>query len=181
MIVDSPMPEFNALWSDDGTHFVFSRFGPETKGDVWTLEAGAAEPRPVINTTFDEMMPALSPDGQYIAYSSDETGRLEVFVRAFPSGSGKRQVSFAGGVWPKWNPKGGEIFFNQGATLMVSAVRTRPSFTPDAPRPLFALEHRALAFPLFDTADGQRFVVVRTLRPPRNGVAVVQNWAAEFR
>jgi transposase len=180
VIVDSPMPEFNALWSDDGKHFVFSRFGPETKGDVWTLEAGATEPKPVINTTFDEMMPALSPDGRYIAYTSDETGRIEVFVRSFPSGTGKRQVSFAGGLWPKWNPKGGEIFFNQGATLMVAAVRTQPTFTAEAPRPLFSIEHRALAFPLFDTADGQRFVIVRTLRPPRNGVAVVQNWAAEF-
>jgi hypothetical protein len=63
---------------------------------------------------------------------------------------------------------------------MAAPVRTSPALAIDAPKPLFALEDRDVLLRQYDTADGQRFVVVRTIRPSRNGVAVVQNWAREF-
>jgi hypothetical protein len=125
------------------------------------------------------MMPTLSPDGRFIAYASDETGRLEVFARAFPGGEGKRQVSSNGGMAPKW--RGGEIFFVEGVMLMAAAVRGGPTLEIDTAKPLFKLEERGALVPIFDTLDGKRFVVAHTVKPPRNGIAIIQNWIAEFR
>jgi serine/threonine protein kinase/Tol biopolymer transport system component len=181
VLAGAPQPEYQPLWSRDGRYFVFVRFGQETTGDIWLIEPTSTGPKPIVQSRFDEMMPSLSPDAKYIAYVSDETGRREVFVRDFPSGQHKRQVSFAGGMWPRWSPKGHEIFYIEQHTLMAVPVRLTPAFVAQAPARLFDVEERSISFPLFDTADGQRFVVVRTQRPPRNGVAVVQNWAAEFR
>jgi hypothetical protein len=95
-------------------------------------------------------MPGWSPDGEfvafftdhkYLAYMSDETGTDEIFVRSFPEGHGKRQVSTDGGWWPRW--RGTEIFFVEKTTLMAASVRTTPSLQVDAPKALFRLEDRA--------------------------------------
>jgi serine/threonine protein kinase len=133
-------------------------------------------------------MPGWSPDGEfvafftdhkYLAYMSDETGTDEIFVRSFPEGHGKRQVSTDGGWWPRW--RGTEIFFVEKTTLMAASVRTTPSLQVDAPKALFRLEDRARTGPIFDTLDGQRFIVARTIKSPQNGIAIVQNWIAEFK
>ena len=154
------------------------------------LEAGA-EPKPVLASAFGEEFPVLSPDGRYLAYVSDETGRREVFICPFPAGAPKKQVSFGGGMAPRWNPRGGEIFFVESDTLMAAAVRTastsalratadRPPVAVESPKRLFALEDRDASLRQYDTADGERFVVVRTIRPARNGIVIVQNWLREF-
>jgi serine/threonine protein kinase len=177
-VLTTPVPEFGATWSTDGRHLVFVRFSPDKQADIWTIEDGKA-PRPIVQERFSEMMPTLSPDGRFIAYASDETGRLEIFARAFPGGEGKRQVSSNGGTAPKW--RGGEIYFVEGVTLMAAAVRTSPSLEIDAAKPLFKLEERGALVSIYDTLDGKRFVVARTVKPPRNGIAIIQNWIAEFR
>src|SRR5262249_5116155 len=108
-IVTGPEPEFTPSWSRDGRYLLFVRFTPENKGDVWVLEPSAAQPKPFFTSSFFETRLEVSPDGKYIAYVSDETSRWEVFIRSFPSGEGKKQVSFGGGTSPRWNPRGGEI------------------------------------------------------------------------
>jgi eukaryotic-like serine/threonine-protein kinase len=179
-IVSGPRPEYSPSWSRDGRYLVFGRFDAETKGDIWMLESGATEPKPVFSTTVIEETPVLSPDGRHIAYISHETGRREVFVRTFPAGQGRTQVSFAGGTSPRWSPRGSEIFFAEANALMAAAVRTSPALAFDTPKRLFDLEDRDLNLRQYDTADGKQFVVVRTIRPSRNGVAIVQNWMKEF-
>jgi dipeptidyl aminopeptidase/acylaminoacyl peptidase len=180
LIVSAPEPEYSPSWSRDGGYLVFGRFDPEGKGDIWMLEPGATEPKRVFTSPYPEESPALSPDGRYIAYVSYETGRAEVFVRTFPGGQGKTQVSFGGGTSPRWNPRGGEIFYVESHALMAAPVRTVPALAIDPPKRLFDLEERSPSLRQYDTADGERFVVVRTIRPSQNGVAVVQNWAKEF-
>jgi hypothetical protein len=180
VLVRGSMPEYTPGWSRDGRYFLFGRFTEGTTADIWMLETGAKEPRPVVNSRFLEGDPTLSPDGRYIAYDSDETGQREIFVRSFPEGNGRTQVSFRGGRYPRWSPKGDEIFFVEGRTLMAARVRAQPAFSADAPERLFDLEERAADLRIYDALDSQRFIVVRTLRRPRDGVVITQNWASEF-
>jgi len=180
-MVAGPAPDYSPAWSRDGRYLLFGRFDAKGKSDIWMLEAGATEPKPVLSSPFSEEWPLPSPDGKHLAYVSNETGRYEVFVRPFPIvGEGKKQVSFAGGTSPRWNPRGGEIFYVEAGTLMAAPVKTTPSLVVESPKRLFALEDRDPTLRQYDTADGQHFVVVRTIRPARNGVAIVQNWLKEF-
>jgi Tol biopolymer transport system component len=169
-------------WPPDGRFLLFSRFSPDTQDDIWMLPAGATTPVPVIRGPAKESGGSLSPDGRYITYWSDESGAYEILVREFPSGQGRQQVSVGGGTSSYWSPKGDEIFYVHEQQLMSARVRTGPALQIDAPRPLFRLERTTGGFdPSFDTLDGRRFVVVRTLKPAQSTVVVVQNWFEEFR
>ena len=182
-LANDPAPEFHGRWSHDGRYFVYGLFTPQgTVADIWMREAGG-KPRAFIASQFDELLPEFSPDSRHLAYVSNETGRNEVFVRAFPGGEGKTQVSTNGGMWPKW--RGNEIFWVEGGdkelTLMAAVVRTTPAFKVESPKALFKFENRTDVLPLYDTPDGTRFAVVTTVKPPKNGIVVVQNWASEYR
>jgi serine/threonine protein kinase/Tol biopolymer transport system component len=180
-LLSTPIVQYRPRWSSDGQYLVFGQFGPKTQGDIWFYEPGAKEPKEFLASPFNEWEHWLSPDGKYIVYASDESGTSEIYVRAFPTGQGKRQLSSGGGRYPTWSAKGDEIVYVEGHTLMSAAVRTQPALQFDAPRALFALEPRAAAERIYDTVDGQRFAVVRTLKAPVQGVAIVQSWLSEFR
>jgi len=174
-------PLLTPSWARDGRTFAYSQFMRTTKTDVWMQRSGAREPRPVVQTPFNDVSPTLSPDARYVAYISDETGRSELFVRSFPEGSGKTQLSLAGAAFPRWSPRGGEVFFVEGHTLMAVPVRTAPALQVGTPQRLFDLEEHAGRVLTYDTIDGEHFIVVRTLKPAEAGVAVVENWFQEFR
>ena len=178
LLLKDPIPEFMSVWSRDAKYLVYGQFSPKGQGDIWAIDA-AGQRKAIVDGPFSAMAPTLSPDGRFVAFVSDETGTNEVFVRTFPDGQGQRQVSSGGGMWPKW--RGTEIFFIEKSTLMSATVRTAPALQIDAPKVLFKLEDRAAAFPLYDTLDGQRFIIVRTIKPPQNGIAIVQHWLAEFK
>jgi serine/threonine-protein kinase len=173
-------PLLTMSWARDGRTFTYSQFMPKTKSDIWMRQTGDADARPFLQTPFNEMSQTLSPDARYIAYLSDETGRNELFVRRFPDGGGRVQVSSNGATYPRWSARGDEIFFIEGHTLMAIPVRTAPELQIGTPQRLFDLEPSARARP-YDTLDGRRFVVVRTVEPADAGVAIVQNWFEEFR
>ena len=175
------VPEYTASWSRDGRYMIYGQFEQKTQADIWILESGAKEPKPFLSGPAQEVDPALSPDGRLLAYASDETGRMEIFVRTFPEGSNPRQVSFGGGLGPTWNSASNEVFYVESHTLMAAPVNAGSSIQIGAPRPLFPLEQRAKVLPVYDTRDGKRFVVVRTLEEPVNAVAIVQSWFSEFR
>ena len=174
-------PEYGGTWSSDGAFLVFGRFTAQTLGGIWILDRGQTEPRVLFDGQSNEIEPTLSPDGRYVAYVSDETGRNEIWVRALSGGTGKIQVSNGGGSDPLWSPKGNEVFYVEGHALMSAPVRTAPALAVEPARRLFELEVRAGSFPSYTTHDGQQFFIVRTLKPPRNGIAVVQSWFSEFR
>jgi serine/threonine-protein kinase len=156
----------------------------ETRRDISILRPGG-EPQPVANGPFVEGNPAFSPDGRWLAFESDQSGQLEVYVQAFPGPGRKLQVSTDGGRSAVWARSGRELFYRNGHKLMVAAVARGPEYRFDRPRLLF--EHRFLeddgSVPAYDVApDGQRFVMiqpVQELPPPR--LNVVLGWFGELR
>src|SRR5262249_14709462 len=107
LLLKSDSTKFPTDWSQDGRFIIYSQIDPKTKSDVWFLPApgsGEAKPFPVVQTEANESAGTLSPDGRWLAYASDVSGRSEVYVQSFPEGGGKRQVSTGGGEVP---PPGG--------------------------------------------------------------------------
>ena len=99
--------------------------------------AADSQPRPFAPSRFNETEPAFSPDGRWLAYASDESGRFEVYVRPFPGPGEKIPISIAGGSEPAWDRHGRELFFRNGDQMMVVPVTTQPTFSAERPRLLF--------------------------------------------
>ena len=123
----------------------------------------------------------FSPDGEWLAYDTDESGRFEVYLQAFPSGRAKQQVSNAGGRAPLWNPSGGELFYRDGDQVMVVDVQTNGELVLSKPRILF--EKLSVLGGYDVTRDGERFVMIERseVDPPPTQLILVQNWAEELK
>ncbi|MBT5875562.1 MAG: hypothetical protein HOH43_19220, partial [Candidatus Latescibacteria bacterium] len=184
----------NASWSADGEYLVYVNGGTqEQRGerwrDIWYLEVnGNQQPVSLVQTPYNEGTPQVSPDGQFLAYVSDQSGREEVYVTAFPSGEGKWPVSVIGGTHPRWNPKGGELFYVEGDRLMSVSIAPGPQFEAEVPRPLFTQMESGVSLrargpywaPPYDVhSDGQRFVMIQSMSGTQ-AITVVENWHAEF-
>jgi len=174
-------------WSPDGHSLVFSVRSATQSWDVWVLDLGGDRtPRALLDMAFNEYFPAISPTGRWLAYSSDESGRYEVYVRAFPDMSSKRLVSRVGGTEPVWAPSGRELFYRAGDKMMAVPVETDPTFTAGTPELLFAGRYHSPNLGLggrsYDVhPDGERFVMVQ---PPVEGsthLVVVLNWFEELK
>jgi Tol biopolymer transport system component len=144
---------------------------------------GEIKPRTVLDTAYLKRMFRFSPDGKWVAYASNESGRFEVFVAAFPSFAEKRQVSSAGGVLPSWRKDGKEIFFQADFTLMSAEIKTGSRIEAGVPRPLFRLPSAFLrGVGVAAAGDGKRFLVVEEGQQNQEAqVLVVVNWMAELR
>ena len=175
-------------WSPDGKWLVMRTSNQEAgNGDILAIRPGVdTVPRPIVATDAEEFSPAVSPDGRWLAYSSNESGRREVYVQTFPEAGGARyQVSNAGGITPVWGRNGREIFYIDGASNMVAVpVIPGPTFQTGEAQILFSAAGYELQayFPQFDvTADGRRFVMVRGDSDPAVHVVVVFNFLAELK
>jgi hypothetical protein len=188
-----PFADWNPHWSRDGSYVVYHVLGGKTRQrDIWYIEMNLDRtPKTFLETEFDEGAPHLSPDSRYLAYQSDESGRLEVYVKPFPEGEGKWQVSVGGGHHPKWSPMGDELFYAEGATLMAVNVSTEPTFRRETPRALVDSEEAGFLLGvnpwslfnplLYDVSpDGKRFLVVQNVGGSTDVLILVENWAAEF-
>ena len=119
-------------WSADGRFIVYQDDHPKTLMDLWVLPlVGDRKPFPFLQTQFSEAEGALSPDGQWMAYSSDESGQLEVYLRSFPSAENKSQVSTNGGRKPQWRGDGKELFYLDGDRNLVSVDVGQSGSTAD--------------------------------------------------
>jgi serine/threonine-protein kinase len=174
-----------AEWSRDGRVLVY-REGPGRTGrDIYFLRPGVdSAPHPFLVTAFDESTPALAPDGRWLAYVSDESGHDEVYVRPFPGGGGRWQISTEGGTEPLWAPNGREIYYRSGADeLTAASVGTVPTFSVGARRRLFATT-AYVGNPDFRTyhvsPDGRRFLFMKRLSGARE-LVVVLNWFQELK
>ena len=155
--------------------------------DIWRVDLrGRTEPEPFLATQFNELEPRISPAGNYFAYQSDENGSYQIYVRPFPTGEGRWMISTNGGTMPKWSPRGDELFYLEGGTLMAVAVQVSSSFKPGIPRVLFSgkkVGSTLLTFdePLYDVApDGKRFVVVRNAKTDQqSSIVFEQGWFAK--
>jgi serine/threonine-protein kinase len=152
--------------SRDGQSLVL-RSADDVCCDILAMRRGVdSVPKPLLATSFRERSPSLSPDGKWLAYASDETGRFEVFVRPFPDAqSAKWQVSTDGGSSPHWSAQGNELFYVDGSTGMQAVhVTTRPTFGILSKERLFSASSYyvspwAQAYDV--TPDGQRFLMLR--------------------
>jgi Tol biopolymer transport system component len=177
-------------WIPDGTGFIFEYYSDES--DTWNISYklfDEDEAIPLLDTSANEISAMISPDGRYFVYVSDEAGAWEVFVRPFPTGEGKWQVSVAGGIQPRWSPDGREIFYIEGEALMVAEVADPDAFSLGSPVKLMEGE---FSLPLFDSVRfvpygvggaGQSFFLSRAAEggSTPNRLILIQNWTAELR
>ncbi|MGE0354136.1 MAG: protein kinase [Gemmatimonadales bacterium] len=173
--------------SPDGEWYVLQTLG----GDILGFRPGRdTAPVPLIATSFVETQPALSPDGRWLAYVSDETGRNEVYVRPFPAvDSARWQVSITGGVGPRWAHSGKELFYrNDVDDMMAAEVRTAPQFAIGSQHRLFTAAPylRSSSFTMYDVApDDRRFIMLHagptSAEGAATGLVLVQNFLDELK
>ncbi len=123
-------------WSTDGKFLAYSQSGPTGKWEIWVLPLeGERKPQPLLtDNQFDQVGAVFSPDGKYLAYTSNESGRYEVYVRPFRQGIGKWQISTVGGANPVWARSGKQLFYSGSANIMGVDVTTQPVFSASTPR-----------------------------------------------
>ena len=182
-LVTMDRPQYPTSWSADGRTLVFNHVEPSGGNyDVWTMTIGA-EPRPLVSTPASESQAQLSPDGGWLAYQSDESGRMEIYVRPFPDVSaGKWMVSTAGGLAPRWSPDGRTLFYALGSAMMaVSVSRRGQVFEAGAPDVMFTGPFDPIYTSYAVAPDGQHFVMVESdpLAQPTH-IHVVLNWVQEL-
>lgn len=197
LIAHDDEAEFFGTWSADGKYFAFQRSGnigqrtakqgagtngPAT-GEIWAIsESGGGKLFPVVeNGQFVAVQPALSPDGKWLAYVSDESGSFEIYVVPFPHGTGKWQISSGGGSWPRWSRNGNELFYRGIGTLMSAQISEKQgNLVVGKTRELFKINPgRGGLGPMYDvSADGKKFVVAQQAGTEIEPLTVVVNWPA---
>ena len=121
-------------WSGDGQWLVYYQSDPATGADIWALPSGGDRmPRVMVSAPFAERHPRLSPDGRWLAYTSNESGRNEVLVQSFPEPGRQDTGSTGGGIEPVWSRDGRELFYLNGDAMMAVEIRTSPTLTVGAP------------------------------------------------
>jgi eukaryotic-like serine/threonine-protein kinase len=182
-------------WSPDGQLLGFMEINPATGYDIWVLRMGdpsagsvqARKAQPFLRTAFNESVPRFSPDGRWLAYISDESGRFEIYVQAYPGPGGKWQISPEGGKEPVWNPNGRELFYRSGGKMMAVDIATQPSFAAGKPRMLFEGQYvpTPVTAPNYDVSpDGQRFLMLKpseSAQAAPTQINVVLNWFEELK
>jgi serine/threonine-protein kinase len=174
-------------WTPDGRTLAFVNIQPVTRQDIWMLTLdGKAEPRPFLQTRFLEGGPVFSPDGRWLAYVSDDSGRSEVYVRPFPGPGEKIPVSTDGGYEIAWPRRGHELFYRSGNLMMAVDVTTGATFTSGKPHRLFEgrFVRSSAVWPNYDvTADGQRFIMTKNAAEfsSPTQMTVVLNWREELK
>jgi serine/threonine protein kinase len=177
-------------WFRDDRSLLYYARSPNGEFDLWMLPSTADRtPVGVLRTTFQEGYARLSPDGRWMAYVSDESGRNEVYVRAFPSGDGKRQVSTQGGLEPMWRGDAKEMFYlAPDRSLMSVVVRGGTTFEANPPTRLFETRMSVVSNPSYTrnqyvvSADGQRFLINQPdAGTPLSPITVVVNWQAALK
>ncbi len=165
---------------------------PTTGDDLFfiSLESGA-EPQPLLTSAGGQWDAQMSPDGNYVAYGSDESGRDEIYLKKFPSGEGKWQVSANGGGWVRWSHKGDELYYLEeqpgGTALMMVEVTTAPSLKLSTPQALFHSGDDlllSLGPRMYDVhPDGLHFVVIQAAsgeQPEKPRLVLSQNWIGAY-
>ena len=183
-LYESPFAKYPTDWSRDGRYVIFGELTETTKSDIWALSMADRHAKPLLDTVHSEGYGAISPDGRWLAYQSDESGANEIYVQRFdPATSGTKrrwQVSTGGGGLPRWRGDGGEIFYmTAGGDMMSAAVRTTGvDFTFGEPQRLFETRPVPRTWNLFDVSrDGQKFLVNLPLEwSSSSPITVVANW-----
>jgi eukaryotic-like serine/threonine-protein kinase len=185
-LLEGGLGKFPSDWSPNGRFILYIAGGAAiARSDLLVLPlVGDKKPFPFLETSFIETRGRFSPDGRWIAYASDESGQLEIYVARFPEPGERRRISTAGGVWPRWRRDGREIIYlAPDNTLTAATVNGEgASFEAGAARPLFAVRPRPQVtlgdYPYDVSADGQRFLVNTLVEETASSaITLVVNWA----
>jgi eukaryotic-like serine/threonine-protein kinase len=190
-------------WSPDGQVLAFIEINPTTGLDIWALRmsgpsAGSGQAasaasgqvrkaQSFLGTPFNETAPRFSPDGRWLVYISNESGRNEAYVQPYPGPGGKWQISTEGGTEPLWNPNGRELFYRSGDKMMAVDITTQPGFAAGKPKMLFEGQYvpTPLTAPYYDvSSDGQRFLMLKPVEQAQSAptqINVVLNWFEELK
>jgi hypothetical protein len=156
---------------------------PKTKNDVWVIPTfGDRKPFPYLQTEFNEGFARLSPNGQWLAYTSDESKRGEIYVQTFPTPGGKWQVSTNGGTRSVWSRDGKELYFiGADGKLMAVEVASGAKFHVSVPEPLFdaRVPGRQVWFDV--SKDGHFLIPVQLEQSANAPMTVVVNWTAALK
>ena len=166
-------------WSPDGRFALISTIAPNTREDISVLPlSGAGKMEPLVATEFTEIDAQVSPDGRWFAYSSDESGRFEVYVQSFSDKAQRYRVSTSGGGRPRWRGDGKELFFVADSVLRSVAISSTAAFEVGPPTDMFRIVGVA---DYAVTRDGQRILAAAsTDQAPDQPATVVLNWNAEY-
>jgi len=170
-------------WSRDGRYIIEEISDPKTRYDLWAVPLfGSREHVPYLRSQFGAR---FSPDSRWLAYVSNETGRDQVYVRAFQSAMYKRQISVDGGLMPVWSRDGKEIFYLAGSgkapdtwAMMAVKIMGGPNLRAGIPNALFDVQ--LSLFGWFDVSNDNRFLIPARTDPPESPITVV-NWASAIK
>ncbi len=187
-LLKSGEEKYPTSWSRDGRFLLYTVVHPKTKSDIWVLPLeGYGKPVPFLITEFSEHWARFSPDGHWVAYTSDESGHDEIYVRSFSMNSAQTAVE-VGAKWPissgfgtdsRWRADGRELYYrSRSGGLLAVDIATNPAFRAGNPRPLggSTFAGQTLYGWLWDSsADGRRFLRLATQSGPQS-YSVVLNW-----
>jgi serine/threonine-protein kinase len=172
-----------ASFSPDGKELAYYEQTPDNGYDIWILPLeGDRKPRGFLRTRFNEYFPEFSPDGHWMAYESDESGRHEIYVQQYPGPGGKWLISNEGGARPVWAHDGRTLFYHNGNKLMRVPIDTKAGFVAGTPQQLFQVDY----FPTghdFDVMPDGKFVFIKEMQPQQAAtqINVVLNWFEELK
>ncbi len=159
-----PSPIYESSFTPDGRRLVIRETNGNTHRDIWLAPIDSPQAaRPLLVTPFEELNPAVSPDGRWLAYISSETGAFEIYVRGLIGGAGRTRISTSGGRGPRWARSGRELFFQARDSVYVVSVTPGPEFRAGTPHALFGGHFLRGEATNWDVApDGEEFVLVRS-------------------
>ncbi len=176
--------QWEVSWAPDGRSLVYRETNPETERDlrILTFASDSVATRPYAATSFDERMPTISPDGRWVAYVANETGRDEVYVRAYPQPGARTQISVEGGTEPRWAPGSRELIYRRGAAFVSVSVRGTSTLETGSRRILFqGRDQTNLNHTAYDIhPNGQRFVMFKSASE-LSELVIVLNWLKELK
>jgi serine/threonine protein kinase len=187
LLLESNLQKYPSDWSRDGKLIAYTTLDQKNREDIWILPMkGDRKPFLFLQTEFSETRATFSPDGRWIAYQSDESGRLEIYVRPFPGSGGKFQASTNGGLRPRWRRDGKELFFlSLENKVMAAEIKLgAANVEVGAVLSLFPINpFGGGGRDIYDvTGDGQRFLVATPgVEESSAPVTLVANWNAELK
>ena len=193
-LTKSDRPTWANTWSHDGRSVGYVEMGPQGNFDVGKLSLDDHKAQPMLTSQFRETDPMISPDGRWLAYTSDESGRQEIYVRPFGSGTGRWQVSDNGGGYPRWTRNGNELVYRVDDGIMAASIEAADdSVRSGKPLRLFTGKFRGGVSGVtigganladYDvSADGQRFIMFPTSDAEftnRGIITLVTRWTDEL-